>query len=376
MKNTLKFRSLQEVQQEISLYNIYDNNSEPCHEILNDPKKVLEFSKTVQQLINRLIWDRRLNRYNFFWASQSYLAKQLGVTREQINRIFKRLTELGLITKIYRHMDTCLVRISSWFFKTEVRAILAPFFSNLSYFSLLFLTTPNLAFNHQIDRNVTQALFINYKSNIGIDYGTNTRARARTEISNGNSMSNNEESFNRLITPELKQLTDSIGLTKTGQAKLLAFPSEAHKHALKNIGMITSAMKPFDYLCAILNKWCQKNNRKPEYAHVFLIMQTYRLNETDNRIDKSLIKLNKNSKLISDIHTLQTCTPSQQGPVTPKKWSDEHTLKQELESKEKMLGGINKSIEHYGEWYANAKKILKSSLEKRIIELKEELRKP
>jgi hypothetical protein len=289
-KNTTKLDELQQFKSDLDELCTTQYDPIPCQRYKENPLLILkELSKSGKSLINLLIWFRRLNFNASIWASQTWIAQKLGISRRQVIRLMDALWKIGIIAKDYRHLQTSRYKISSWFFKKEIRSKLARFFSNLAILSAILLTVPNNAFNDSIERNVTVFTPTNiYISSLNC-YGNTTRAHTRTDISNGNSM-NNEESFNRLITPELQKLTDSLGLTQIGQAKLLAYPVESHRYALKSIGLISTAINPFEYLCAILSKWCTKNNHKPNWSQVYLVMQAYKLNEDEPRLDKSKIK--------------------------------------------------------------------------------------
>jgi predicted transcriptional regulator len=315
MNNTTKPFGLQQLtfNNPFLYFNQFDPT--PCKAIKENVEQFPDLlTKYEINIFNLMLWFQILRPNVSSWMSQQWIADKVGCDRRTVIRAMKKFQSLGIIAKDYRHEQTCRYKVSSYFFLQEVKDKLYRTFSNLAFYSCLLLTIPNEAFNDSIEKNVTQSYLFKFKITVN---GKLLRARAcgKTDI-NENNMNNN--SYDGLLTPELRQLTDTLGLTKTGQIKLMAYPVEALRHALKSINLIASAMKPFEYLCKLCNLWCSKNNKQPQWSHVQLIFQTYQINEEDSKIDKSKIKLKNNNKLISDIHTLQTCSSSGGGNVTQK----------------------------------------------------------
>ncbi len=81
--------------------------------------------------------QRELLKY-FFWmdlhhdviySSQQHIATQLGVGRQYVNKMIKRFCEDGIIGKQYRHLKTCVYKVSPFFRSRSTRDRLSGIFS-------------------------------------------------------------------------------------------------------------------------------------------------------------------------------------------------------------------------------------------------------
>ena len=108
------------------------------------------FSK-IDILITGFIITARYN-YKDIHHSQSTIARKVGCSREHVNRILRKLKKLGLVNYIYRHMTSCLYRLSSFFDQRETRQQLRKYFPILWYLPVIWLM-PN---ETVIDKNITQ----------------------------------------------------------------------------------------------------------------------------------------------------------------------------------------------------------------------------
>jgi DNA-binding Lrp family transcriptional regulator len=119
----------------------------PMYEIISNPdlhikqyyshgKKQIEL-----QVLDLLIWfhlkgDKRyldsVNQYNKgVYPSQSFIAKRVGVTREWVNKLLKRLERMGYISSYYRNFNTKLYKVSFWFFLQDNLKFLSGIFPAL-----------------------------------------------------------------------------------------------------------------------------------------------------------------------------------------------------------------------------------------------------
>lgn len=65
------------------------------------------------------------------YVSQSYIASKIGVTREWVNQLLKRLERVGFISSYYRNFNTKLYKVSFWFFLQENIKMLSRIFPAL-----------------------------------------------------------------------------------------------------------------------------------------------------------------------------------------------------------------------------------------------------
>ena len=84
--------------------------------------------------------------------AQRTIAAKYGYSRKQINVLLQVLRELGFINYIYRHMQTCLYKVSTVFENLEVRKKLAKIFPVLYLGNLSSLVVSR----EDLDKKVTQ----------------------------------------------------------------------------------------------------------------------------------------------------------------------------------------------------------------------------
>ena len=102
-KNSKKSRASQVV-----IQNKLDNR------ILSDPVGfILQLNNIESRIFERLWWYHI--RYKVIYPSQDTLAREVGVTRETVNRLLEKLLDVGLISRRYRHMKSCIYRITDFF---------------------------------------------------------------------------------------------------------------------------------------------------------------------------------------------------------------------------------------------------------------------
>lgn len=146
------------------LYNHHTVINEICREIIDDP--VLYFSalnKTEIAIINTLF--KLKSKYNKVHVSQETIAKWLGITRQQVNRVIKKLATNGIIAKIHRTYDSCFYLIPDFFKQENIKGKLKTILPNILKlcFSIKQLICPSLR-NKKMDnkkykRNIYNATY-------------------------------------------------------------------------------------------------------------------------------------------------------------------------------------------------------------------------
>jgi DNA-binding Lrp family transcriptional regulator len=118
------------------MYEIISNSNLHIKQYYTHGKKQKE-----RQVLDLLLWfhlnGKRIyadpgEQYNKgIYVSQEYLAKKLGVTREWINKLLKRLEKVGFISSYYRNFNTKLYKVSFWFFLQDNLKFLSQIFPAL-----------------------------------------------------------------------------------------------------------------------------------------------------------------------------------------------------------------------------------------------------
>src|SRR5205085_793102 len=65
--------------------------------------------------------------YKEVWPSQEYLCKKLNISRTYLQNLLRRAEDLGFICTRFRQWRTNKYKVSSWFFKPQIREQLAKF---------------------------------------------------------------------------------------------------------------------------------------------------------------------------------------------------------------------------------------------------------
>ena len=141
----------------------------------DDPKRYLaSLSNNQRKVLDYLI--RMSVQYGEVYPTQSTIGKHVGLARQNVNVVLKELIELGLISSNYRHLKSCVYKLSPFFYIPEIVKKLASVFVALT---LTLGVMTQLRFNKL------------YLNNINSLY-TTPRMRAREISSNlGQNMDNN-----------------------------------------------------------------------------------------------------------------------------------------------------------------------------------------
>lgn len=206
----------------------------PIKEIIGDPETY--FSNSRQWELNAL--NLILLYYNRYHGnvtiSQKRLADETGRSIRQVNRFIAKITELGIISKNYRHMRTNQYRIADFFLNLEMRKRLKYLFPALKFFALWMLTgcTDVLGyFNRPVNVN-TWYLYNSYIS---------SEREAKSEV---------------MMTPGIKEAKKILNLSESGVAKLAIFPERALAHAVYCLKKNPDVEDGFRYLFAVCKKYC------------------------------------------------------------------------------------------------------------------------
>lgn len=147
-----------------------------------------KYSDNTWRVLNEII--KCYGRYNsVINISQSTIARNIGICREQVNRIIRELCSLGFVSKITRFKKTCLYRVHR-FFSTQIAK------SCLSYIlPAIFWLSPNFIYsseNYTTDKchSNIKRIYINNNYNV---------SRVRMSNKNDRFLTREERHYNKCL---------------------------------------------------------------------------------------------------------------------------------------------------------------------------------
>lgn len=266
------------------------------NDIVSDPDSFFSrLTHKQRQVLNKLLWldGRHLRIY----VSQSTIAEYAGITREHANRILLLFESLGIIHSTYRHLQTCLYKVSSFFCDPKIRHRLKHLFAALSFMPwsmyvcrggwwekrdqvVKITQVNNISSFYKSNRNepvpvvkhpVTRPLVglgkfffrdlqrTNEENNVELCtlYSKNTGGES-VDDTKDHSMSKPTNPIRESI-----RSIDSLSLTRWGQIELMQFPDEAIRYADRSMRSF-QPKDPFKYFIKVCYDWCRSNNVQPD----------------------------------------------------------------------------------------------------------------
>lgn len=237
------------------------------------------------------------NKNRTIYVSQSRIARKIGSCRETANRAMGYLAELGLITKKYRHMMTCLYTIHPTFLDPEVRDELKTMFKCFYFLNLSFLGSFGLR-NTQLEKDsyifskksssapeMSHKEFIRnnnirlYSSPQGVSPGKNDPGRT---ISDRSLVNLDRNPRRGTMTKRIKTLK----LTRVGEIKLSPFPPEAIAEANKQLAKHTKPVKDiFRLYWTFCDAYCKQHNIKVGWREMFAQLEREGFSKDDPGIN-------------------------------------------------------------------------------------------
>lgn len=280
------------IKKQDSNLNIYDPT--PNGVVRADPYGFFSsLSETKRKLINEFI--RLQNKHGRIFVGQGTLASFLGVCRETINRNVRELAFLGIIRKEYRHMNTCLYKVSSYLFKSEIKSQLMGLFSALKYFlsvNKLFSFKPHE--NDDLKNNVTH---INIKDIYIYNYiyiyifnnylGRYVLLNIRKKCDIINSSKIDKEFHNNGDHMEKKQFNlplsyaqinakNKLSLSQHGIISILQFDDQGITYALNQLRPSKAKREElFRIFCKFAHEWHKNNGVPVNYKRKFDLEKDY-----------------------------------------------------------------------------------------------------
>lgn len=129
-------------QQQNDYYYTDPGDAVPVKEFTDNPSRFVldQLSAGQRKQLNFLLFLD--TKHNILYPSQTTLAKNARMSRQQVNTNIKKLVSLGLISKHQRMgiRASCIYRVSSIFKNPTIRMKLRPFFTALKFLPLVYLT--------------------------------------------------------------------------------------------------------------------------------------------------------------------------------------------------------------------------------------------
>lgn len=257
MNNKLKILARQQKPQQT-------NNLHPFYEI----DIVGEIGKFSQSKIKYLDLQLELSRrWPIVAPSQQWLADQIGVSREYVNRLTRELVEDGVLSKQKRFWKTCRYYVNDFFSQPHIRKKLAhllPSILTLIVFPLsLLVSRSGSSSSHYLRKNYFDYISI-----------------ANSYIYIPTILSLKKDQFMNKSLPTVK----GLNLTRYGKIKLCVYPQEAIAYAETELATAIDIRSPLGFVHSKCKEWCMKHGRKIEWGNKYKFMEvgeTFRENEPE-----------------------------------------------------------------------------------------------
>lgn len=225
-----------------------------------------------------LFFLKSSKKYNQMYFTQSFIAKIALLHRVSVNRAIKRLVEYGFITKVYRHMKSCVYQLTDMVINPP-RAIKA-LLEMICFFSISqLLPSPSMPpFRGHATQDIYYRNYSNLKSNNYIyKYTSNINGRS--------AIPQKKEDFIHPMTEKLK----NFNLTVDQKLKISVFHEDALKYALNQL---TSKPKVWPGLKFYLEEYCRLYGIKPNLRQYYVGREIWK---------DELMKVEEPQKEVSEI---------------------------------------------------------------------------
>lgn len=237
----------------------YENLSDciPLEEIRDNLLQSLrdKLNPAQRNILNYFVWAK-LNQ-KIIHISQAKLALRLGYSREYINRCIKKLVAFGLVSSFYRHRNSCLYKLSSYFSGFYRMNSIKHLFSNIKN-NIIKIASEI----HDLKPNVTPLNISNYinKPSLSLHYLSNVKNAkfGLAKIENKNEFSSGSKILNSSYR-SLGKMADSrseiidrleirLGLASEDKKRLEQFPIQNLLKAEYRLATATNLTDPVSYL--------------------------------------------------------------------------------------------------------------------------------
>ena len=179
--------------------------------------------------------------------TQSWIAQQCGISRAQVSRILRKLEEDGLIVSNYRHMTSCLYKISHCFKNPFIQ-------SRLSHIFKSFRITALLLGMGASGTNVTQCIIKKY----------NDIYTPKHYASLLDTMGLKIWGLDKRVSPELENLP----ISQEQKINLSAFPDNIINYAILKSLVIVNIENLAGYIYTVCSERCKALKITPDWGWV------------------------------------------------------------------------------------------------------------
>lgn len=250
--------------------------SQVCHEN-HETQALLNLSPN---LLRFLLYLRKewFSKYHVVSASQKTFAKDMGVARETINRWLKLLREIGVIDwkrNLLNGYETCQYRATSLFKQNlfRLREINVMYkYAALTIGILVTATEPRITPYKDIRGEEIRDCYLS--SPVSLFTTQPTLHESQTACERAREKETPKKEFNvemnavpEWVTPQIKQATKLLNLSRWGQIRLVAYPSTAVEYAIKALRDSRGKKEnPFGWFTSICHSWCSRNRVAPDWS--------------------------------------------------------------------------------------------------------------
>ena len=235
-----------------------EESPQPTQEVQDNPEMVLaSLSQKELDVLNCIIEGK--NKYVVYYASQTLIGLAVGTDRSEANRTIRKLERAGFIASNYRHMKTCLYKVSEFFYNPHIRSKLVHLLPALRLLPIIFSGSLLLAMNQCY-------LFERTQSNIKLVRNNKVTVNGCKNILNGyfKGMSLNMFGVNPIsVAVQNISKNDEIKLklTLAGEINLCMFPDFVINHAVEQLRQSkTDKYNVYNWFFTVCYEYCQKNN--------------------------------------------------------------------------------------------------------------------
>jgi len=233
-------------------------------------------------------------KYETVFVSQKLIADIVGCERPTVNRLLGYLASSGVISKLYRHRDTCIYKLSKIFydFSHQLKDIFSSL-KKLHYLKELYSFLPTA--KTVIESNFKKLLHHNsiiiksyqYQHDNLYDEAMFYSTDLQSPLSFQNITEEIEQIFGVLIKKDVDMqefpisstmtaLSEALSLTKWAHIRLSIFPEASFEYAIKQIKFINKK-DTFNWLFNICKEFCVNNNLHVPWTEFYELCDKYQL---------------------------------------------------------------------------------------------------
>lgn len=222
------------------------------------------------------------DRLRYLTFAYDTIARDCKVSYSTVYRTVHMMTEMGLIHRIVRLTNTCIITVNPAIYKYAQKLKHAFFY--LKRIALRQLITNSIR-NEEPLREIFISKPCKYmyqlldKSKSVYSRGMNqlkSRLKPRRVIM--------DEASNLIISPTLRDMTEKLRLTKLGQLKMLAFSDDVLRVVWGSYRSTKNVHSPFDWMVVACEQYSMANNIKVDWDIYYSLLKRYKVIDTKKYI--------------------------------------------------------------------------------------------